>query len=624
MKENNIDIMAVSEVEITKTSYHYDQLYHISGYNLIYPQSWSKCGKARIICYHKVHLEPHIKLRPGLSPHAQPVIWLEIDTLPCFLVCFIYREWTSLSGDKTPAGQKFRFKEFLSKASSVAQKEVIVMGDVNIDGKLLDEDHSEDSLPGLLKDFMLERGFSQQIKQPTRARVVNGVLEESLLDHVLTNTESNVHNIKITKMSNSDHDIISMERRTLAPPAVEPVTVRSLKKFVADDFVGSLREVDWDNLDETATVDEAVDFLNAAVLNSLDRLAPKITFTPKTQSNPTLKKETISTIRDRNRTDITAKKTKDPVDIAIWRSLRNRVVGMIRRDSKAATDLFCSSPKNTWKALNQLTRTNKANHGTPSMVQVGNEMVTDKQKMADSFNDFFISKVVKLRESIKNMDQPFDPINHLRNLLPSVMPPLDLKTINVRDVSETLLVAKNTKSVGPDEISFWTLKIGAPVLAEKLSRIFNRSLRLGVFPAQYRQALVVPLHKKKSKTDMANYRNISLVSKQALIFEKIIHKQICNHFSANSLFSPSQHAYIEGRSTASLCTSIYDRACRAAQMGKYARILSCDLKSGFDVISGQILADKLHYGFKTSVETDKWLRSYLSSRFQQVKLGETI
>ena len=60
MKEQNVDILAVSEVEITKTSFHYDQLYHIDGYKVIFPMSWTTKGKARLICYYKESLGPLI------------------------------------------------------------------------------------------------------------------------------------------------------------------------------------------------------------------------------------------------------------------------------------------------------------------------------------------------------------------------------------------------------------------------------------------------------------------------------------------------------------------------------------------------------------------------------------
>ena len=242
--------------------------------------------------------------------------------------------------------------------------------------------------------------------------------------------------------------------------------------------------------------------------------------------------------------------------------------------------------------------------------------------MANALNDFFIGKVEKLREKIRSKQQPYDPVLHLKQLLPPNLPELDLKKVASSDVAKVLLEAKNSSSVGPDDVSFKVLKAGSRVLAVKLATIFNLSLSTGVFPRLYRQALAIPLHKKNSKTDPANYRNISLVSKQALTFEKLIQKQIYKHFETLNLFSPNQHAYIAGRSTATLCTTIYDRACRAAQKGYFAGIISCDLKSGFDVISGKILADKFHDCYLTSNGTDKWLRSYLSKRYQQVRLGE--
>ena len=42
MRELNLDICAVSEVDITNTKFHSDSLYEIKGYNYILPRSWKK------------------------------------------------------------------------------------------------------------------------------------------------------------------------------------------------------------------------------------------------------------------------------------------------------------------------------------------------------------------------------------------------------------------------------------------------------------------------------------------------------------------------------------------------------------------------------------------------------
>ena len=96
---------------------------------------------------------------------------------------------------------------------------------------------------------------------------------------------------------------------------------------------------------------------------------------------------------------------------------------MIKRDSNAATNLACA---------------------TPTKLKIGDEMITDKQKMADSLNDFFIAKVEKLRDKIRNKEQPYDPVLYLKRLLPPNMPALDLKSVTASEVAEVLSIARNT------------------------------------------------------------------------------------------------------------------------------------------------------------------------------------
>ena len=111
------------------------------------------------------------------------------------------------------------------------------------------------------------------------------------------------------------------------------------------------------------------------------------------------------------------------------------------------------------------------------------------------------------------------------------------------EVKEALKDAKNTRSSGPDGISNFILKLSSSSLATPMTTIFNLSLSSGEYPAIWKEARILPLHKKQSKLDINNYRNINLVSKTGLIFEKLIHKQISDHFTKYNLFSKSQNAY---------------------------------------------------------------------------------
>ena len=65
------------------------------------------------------------------------------------------------------------------------------------------------------------------------------------------------------------------------------------------------------------------------------------------------------------------------------------------------------------------------------------------------------------------------------------------------EVEHTLISLDSNKATGPDEIPARLLKVTAPIIAPSLSKLFNKSLRLGSIPEEWKLANVVPLHKKK-------------------------------------------------------------------------------------------------------------------------------
>ena len=92
-------------------------------------------------------------------------------------------------------------------------------------------------------------------------------------------------------------------------------------------------------------------------------------------------------------------------------------------------------------------------------------------------------------------------------------------------------------SSGYDGISSQTLKKVYPSIKSPLLALINDSLSHGIFPDELKLAKITPIYKNKgSKDEMKNYRPISLLPSISKIFEKVVYKQIYNHFQKFDLF----------------------------------------------------------------------------------------
>ena len=62
-----------------------------------------------------------------------------------------------------------------------------------------------------------------------------------------------------------------------------------------------------------------------------------------------------------------------------------------------------------------------------------------------------------------------------------------------------------------------------------------------VFPEPLKCAKVIPLHKEGPKTDVTNYRPVSLLSVFSKIYERIMHTRLVNHLESNGILALYTH-----------------------------------------------------------------------------------
>ena len=111
-----------------------------------------------------------------------------------------------------------------------------------------------------------------------------------------------------------------------------------------------------------------------------------------------------------------------------------------------------------------------------------------------------------------------------------------LNNINITesDVVDLLNILDISKAIGPEGISPRILKEGGSILKYPLYKIFNISLRSGVFPSDWKKASVCPVLKKDSPALLQNYRPISLIRIVGKVMERCVFKHI-NHYLLNVL-----------------------------------------------------------------------------------------
>ena len=95
-------------------------------------------------------------------------------------------------------------------------------------------------------------------------------------------------------------------------------------------------------------------------------------------------------------------------------------------------------------------------------------------------------------------------------------------------MEDVLKLLNTNKACGPDLVNPRLLKEGSEILSNHLSRVFNLSLCTSHFLTVWKQANVVPVFKKGEKTEVSNYRPISLLSCIGKVFEKCVFKYLHN------------------------------------------------------------------------------------------------
>ena len=267
------------------------------------------------------------------------------------------------------------------------------------------------------------------------------------------------------------------------------------------------------------------------------------------------------------------------------------------------------------------------------------KIVSKDDEVAQTFNEFFANVVQNLNlkppaDLIQNADHIDDPIFkaiHKYELHPSVIKIKEkmtefnfhifsFKKLNENEMKKQICSLKSSKAQQPNDIPTQLIKENIDIFCPFITKNFNFCLDNFEFPSILKYANVTPAHKKGTKTNVKNYRPISILPNLSKAYERSIYNQLYEYF--DNILSKYQFGYRKGYSAQQCLISMIEQFKSCLDRGNLFGAILTDLSKAFDCIPYDLLIAKLSaYGL--DLPSLRLLNSYLSDRKQRVKINNT-
>ena len=214
----------------------------------------------------------------------------------------------------------------------------------------------------------------------------------------------------------------------------------------------------------------------------------------------------------------------------------------------------------------------------------------------------------EVRKEQRNIKEPVDS------------PDLMDSTISMEELNYAIKKLKRRKSPGPDGITNEMLIYAGKPALYKLLEIFNKTWQEGSLPQSWREATMIPIHKKgKSKTEATSYRPISLASCVVKLLERIINARLKWFLESEQLLAPQQAGFREHHCTEDQTTYLAQEIEDGFQHSKQTMAIWIDLQKAFDKVWTDGLLLKLKK-CRIGGNMYKWIKSYLHNRRARVTI----
>ena len=159
--------------------------------------------------------------------------------------------------------------------------------------------------------------------------------------------------------------------------------------------------------------------------------------------------------------------------------------------------------------------------------------------MSNAFSDHFSTIGSRLASEI-----PFNNGSSFQEYISGLSERFQFVPTDSSQVLSLFKKLSKSKGAGLDGISSRLILDWADLIVPHISIIFNSSLANGIFPDDWKSAMVSPLFKHGERSDIGNYRPISGISIIGKVFERNIYNQLFTYLSDhNYILSKHQSGF---------------------------------------------------------------------------------
>lgn len=458
---------------------------------------------------------------------------------------------------------------------------------------------------------MLDLAMYQQVTEKTRVRQGQ---KPSMLDYIFTDEQNMVDVIYYEQpLGKSDHVCMQWAVKTERPNKHENRTKLNYWKGNYEEINKKLARIDWISEFQASDVEAMWNKFHDVLMQLVYKQVP-VKKQVKQKKSQWISNETIKLMRKRGKVWTQYKEQPNDMNYAAYKSIRNEVTNLVRRDHDLHQKKLIMNFKGNEKRFYGYVRNLQARPVCVARLTKKDGTLTDTDKEAAKvLGDYF--QEVYTREM--NDGDLFTKDIRTEDMESTTRLQISLDSDSICKILQKL---KIDKSPGPDDIHPMVLKECARTVSLPLSLIFSQSLASGLLPKDWKLANVSPIYKKGNKTDPANYRPISLTSVVCKVMETLIKDKMVEHLESNRVLSEKQHGFTRGRSCLTNLLEAFNEWTQALDEGYGLEVVYLDYRKAFDTVPHKRLIDKIrNYGITGNIL--RWIEDFLRGRKTRVKVN---